>query len=206
MKRSRTRKFLDSIKSLYWIVVPYDWRPGELWYRLTCWAWKRYTTVKSRYLPHTYCDSVVLLPCTMFEILSRFIEKECSPGHVDWVGTGHMVKVHGKLVNVRDEMQEIYDWWHTDYHKRRIEEHDRISQLLTKHRPTSHTVPYDDDDKVCSEEAALYFEWDPQFKSEEDRFITQTTFDSMHAMDRAYEKRLNEMMHRLVNLTPYLWT
>ena len=48
----------------------------------------------------------------MFEVLSQFIENECSPGPIDWEASAHMVKVHGKEVNVRDEMQELYDWWH----------------------------------------------------------------------------------------------
>jgi len=41
----------------------------------------------------------------MFEILSKFIEEECSPGIVDWEGSDHTIDVNGDIVNVRTEMQ-----------------------------------------------------------------------------------------------------
>ena len=79
-----------NLKYAYWHTVPYDWRPGQIWCRLKCWAWKRYTTVKPRYLDHTWCDRCDLLPHMMFEILCDFVEKECSPGCVEWYGEhGH---------------------------------------------------------------------------------------------------------------------
>ena len=67
----------QKLKRLYWKTIPYDWRPGQIWYRLTCFLWKRYTTVKPRTLPyHTWCDRDVLMVHCMFEILCRFIEGE----------------------------------------------------------------------------------------------------------------------------------
>src|SRR4030042_4189507 len=101
------------IKQLYWKYWPYDYRPMELWYKIKCWCWHRYTTVKPRYLGHTWCDCDDLLSHTMFEILSRFIEKECSPGNVDW-------DYDNEHSTVRAKLQELYDWWHDYYNKQYI--------------------------------------------------------------------------------------
>lgn len=68
---------LDKLRNFYWRLIPYDWRPGQLLYRMKCFFFKRYTTVKPRYLPHTWCDRTAVLPHMMFEILSQFLEKEC---------------------------------------------------------------------------------------------------------------------------------
>ena len=132
--------------SAYWNRVPYNWRPGQIWYRFKCWAWYRYTTVKPRYLPHTWTDRDDVLPHVMFEVLSQFIERECTPECIDWEASGHMITVDGVEKNVRQEMQELYDWWHQEYNK---------------------------DYPKC----AVATPW-----------------------------QLPAMMHRLVNVTPYLWT
>ena len=59
-----------------------------------------------RYLSrYGWCDRVEALPHIMFEILSKFIEEECSPGIVDWEGSDHTIDVNGDIVNVRTEMQ-----------------------------------------------------------------------------------------------------
>lgn len=96
------------VLDIYHKIVPYNWRPSQIWYRTKCFCWYRYTTIKPRTLNHQWCDRCELLPHMMFEILSEFIEKECSPGHVNWNATE-------RDQSARKKMQEIYDWWHTEY-------------------------------------------------------------------------------------------
>ena len=96
-------------------MIPYNWRPSTLWYKFSCWAWYRHTTKKPRYLPHTFVDKTTLVPHMMFELLSEFLEKECSPGIVDWTHCTH--SVGERTFNVLEEMQELNEWWHEVYHK-----------------------------------------------------------------------------------------
>jgi hypothetical protein len=206
-------------------MLSFHWRPSQIWYRLKCFLWHRYTTIKSRYLDHTWHNRVTVLPYTMFEILSNFIEGECSPGHVDWEGSGHTVEVNGETINVRDEMQELYDWWHTVYNK----EFDEVNEILwkeaEKHSPTELFIPYEpegEDENLWETEPAEMFipcdpgdelekkaEWmtyDPQFKNEEDGEIYHRCLIAANKLEYMQSKMLMERMHRLVNLTPYLWT
>jgi hypothetical protein len=192
---------LTAIKYTYWKIWPYDWRPGEVWRRIKGFFWYRYTTTKPRTLKyHTWCDRYVLLPHTMFEILSQFLERECSPGYVEWYGSmPHMVEVNGEQVNVRDEMQAIYDWWHNDYNKAYPEECDRLWEITSKHHPI---YLFSNNDK---HESATY-SYDPKFETEEDERIYKECIDELNRLEREMEKQQIEMMHRLVNCTPYMWT
>ena len=98
-----------SLRDIYWRLVPYDWRPSQIWYRFKCWAWHRYTTVHPRTLPwHTFTDrDKVLLHCC-FEILSQFVEREMpadsKKDHQDepWAGQDRAVR-------------ELYRWWKEDF-------------------------------------------------------------------------------------------
>ncbi len=182
------------LKYLYWKIIPYDWRPGQIWYRLKCWIWHRYSTIKPRYLGHTWCDRSYLLPHMMFEILSQFVEKECSYEFVEWYGeNGH--KINDKYV--RDEMQDLYDWWHYVYNK----EYAEVSKILwaeaNKHKPHTEFIPI-----VGSDSSR----WDPQFNTEEDKLIWRMILDAINKLDRRMDQDLQERLHRLVNIIPYLWT
>lgn len=100
----------ETIRYRYWSLVPYDYRPGQLWYRLKCWAWHRYTTVHPRTLNyHGWCDRDVLLLHCCFEILCRFLEDECgTDGVIDWdFDEEHKQAMAG--------MRELYRWWKEDY-------------------------------------------------------------------------------------------
>ena len=181
-----------NLKHLYW-KIPYNWRLGQLWYRLKCYLWHRYTTVKPRHLDHTWCDRCDLLPHMMFEILSQFIEKECSPGHVEWYGEwGH--KIDGKYV--RDEMQELYDWWHSIYNKAYHEEDEKLWKEVSKHRPSIEWVPLDDGN----------FLWDQQWEHEEDKQLYRQHVDASIELEANMEKQLAENLHRIINIMPYMWT
>jgi hypothetical protein len=196
---------LEKIKDMYYHMIPYDYRPGELWYKLKCWAWNRYSTVKPRYLGHTWCDRRELLPHAMFEILSQFIEQECSPEIVDWKASGHMVTVNGKEHNVRDEMQDLYDWWHKIYQIEYKETNDLLWKEAEKHNSNDKFEEITDDPEITEKYGKLY-SWNHTFNTEEDKEIYNKCLDAIHKLENMQNADLEEKMHRLVKLTPYMWT
>jgi len=212
-KRSRLRKRLDKmwdgIRYTYWGVIPYDWRPMQILYRLKCWGWRRHTTIKSRYLPHTWVDRVEVLPQTMFEILSRFIEQECSPGHIEWYGEyGHKIKVKGVEKYVRDEMQDLYDWWHQVYNKQYEEVNDMLWAEAQKHRPDpdKEFLPIDIDGNPVDEDEAEYFKWEQNFPTVEDEEVYHRCMKGMNKLEEMQNRKLDEMLHRLIRIRRYMWT
>ena len=104
-------KLLDKIKHCYWQLIPYDYRPGQIWYKTKCFWWYRYSTVKPKTLPHTWVDRSTLLPHCIFQILTDFWEKEVSRDIVDWKGTNHTIDINGIPVNVYDIWKDCYEWW-----------------------------------------------------------------------------------------------
>lgn len=189
--------WIDKIKHCYWQHWPYDWRPWQVWYRLKCFLWHRYTTVRSRYHGHTWCDKTELVPHAMFELLSRFIEQECSPGHVEWYGEwGHKITVDGEEKYVRDEMQELYDWWHITWNGEVEEVNDMLWAEADKHSPVSMWAPYRDD----------LVEWKPEFDTDEDKAIYKCCLRACNKLERIMDAALQERLHRLVNIITYLWT
>lgn len=111
---NETRTVWDRIQHGYWRIMPYNWRPKNAWYNFTCWAWKRYTTVKPRNLGHTWCDRSHLLPHVMFEILCDFVEKEYKPDQEreNWSINWDSDPAHA---HARDEMLALYEWWTEKY-------------------------------------------------------------------------------------------
>jgi hypothetical protein len=191
----------NKIKYWYWKNIPYQFRPSEMWYTLKCFLWKRYTVIKPRYLPYTWCDRVDVLPHMMFEILSQFIEQECSPGHVDWEGTGHMVVVNGESVNVRDEMQELYDWWHNVYMK----EYEEVNKILWKEAEKHNPIECEDEEEYDEILGKIYI-WNQHFKTTEDKELYHKCLKASNKLETIQNKDLLSRMHRVVNLTNYLWT
>ena len=96
--------FWEKIKIKYWSIIPSEYRPGTLYYRLKCFVWYRYTTVKPKTMPwNTWTDCCDLLPHIMFQILCDFIEKEHPYEHFDTEDPHH-----------REEwikLRNLYFWW-----------------------------------------------------------------------------------------------
>lgn len=200
-------RVLKRIRYMYWDLIPYKYRPGQLWYKLICRLWRRYTVIKSRYLPYTWVDRCDLLPETMFEILSQFIEKECSPGTVQWYGEhGHKIVVNGTAKFVRDEMQYLYDWWHDTYKVDYDKAEEQLCEKSKLHHPDRIFIPIDEEGNETDEENASWFEYCPQFKNCEDKEMYNAALDTLYALEVTKEKELDEMLHRLINIRPYLWT
>jgi hypothetical protein len=142
----------------------------------------------------------------MFEILSRFIEEECSPGHIDWEGSGHTIEVNGVEKNVRVEMQDLYDWWHNVCMKLYEEVNDILWKEAEKHPPTREFIPINRAGEEIEEEDAEMFRWETEFETPEDDEVHHRCMMAINKLERMRDAKLQEMMVRLVKLTPYLWT
>jgi hypothetical protein len=169
-------------------------RIHELWYSLKCWAWHRWSTVKPRTLPHTWCDRRELLAHMMFEILGQFIERECSPGIVEWYGeSGDKISVDGKEKFVRDEMQELWDWWCNDY---------------LKGYPAREEAIWREIERIQAESLVDREQWrsfDPQYKTTEAEAV-ESLFSQLNALEAEAEDELARRLHRLVAVRQAMWT
>lgn len=207
---------LDKIKYAYWKVVPYHLRPGQLWYQFKCWVWHRYSTVKPRHLGHTWVDRSELMPHTIFEILSDFIEKECGDDcHVQWYAdesdtetgwTPHTVEVAGEQVNVRDEMQDLYDWWHKDYLINIEHIHDEWHKHREKHVKDVFVPVVDDETIELTDDDESLVEWTHEYSSPEAEVENERLFKEAAEREEHYRKELNSRLHRVINIIPYMWT
>ena len=79
-------------------IIPYEWQLSTIWSKIKYRLWKKPHIIKCRYLSkNTWSDPRNKLIDAAFETLSFFIEKECSPGHVEWYGGyGHKITVDEK--------------------------------------------------------------------------------------------------------------
>ena len=50
--------------------------PYPIFYRIKCFIFRPYTTIKPRNLGHTWCDTTELIPHMLFELLERFLVGE----------------------------------------------------------------------------------------------------------------------------------
>jgi hypothetical protein len=143
----------------------------------------------------------------MFEILCQFIENECSPGRVEWYGEySHMVEVElpgGKKVmrNVRDEMQDLHDWWINDYHGRYKKLEARIQATLAVHDAAYCISDFTEDD-----DNPEYTLWDPQYDTPENKQRGRDLLMDLNRHERFAAAALDRRMHRLVNITQWMWT
>lgn len=184
------RSVFEIIQEWYWKLVPYDWRPEEIWYKFKCWAWHRYTTVKPRTLKfHTWCDKTALIPHVLFEMLSDFLESECSPSHVDWYGSGHKVVVSDTEKYVIDELWDIYYWWHNIY------------------LPKEELIINPWYDFLCLHtKKEDVFSFDPKWDSPENKKIGDKLFKRMNNKEATLNKDLEKYMIRLIKCHKYMWT
>lgn len=107
-----TQTVFDQVREFYYKVVPYDYRPKNIWYRLKCYLWKRYTTIKPRNLNHTYCDKVDLIPNLVFEAATQFLEKEGPQTQEQWAWEKeHNPDWYLALFEIR----QICSWWLNEY-------------------------------------------------------------------------------------------
>ncbi len=191
---------IDKIRYAYWKIIPHDWRPGQIWYRFKCFFWHRHTTVKPRYLHHTWCDRCELLPHMMFEILGQFIKDECSPGYVQWYGEdGHKITVNGQEKYVLDEMKDLVAWWNDGWNGEWEEVNAIVWAEAHKHDPISEWTECD------GEESDMSY-WDPKFQGTEDGELWHVCMRAASKLERIMHKARDERLHRMIPLIPYMWT
>jgi hypothetical protein len=182
-------KIIEKIQDIYY-KIPYNWRPKNIWYSITCRFWHKYTTVKPRYLSHQWTDRCEVMPHMMFEILSQFIEKECTPEQVDWTWEGNLIEVNGQKISARDEMQYLYDWWHKKYN----DEYEKKSEALWDE-------VFDVGPKMnVSDTGILNFVFDNDEKKIEYDEKSKIARD----FDEFVAKELHENLHRIINITRFL--
>lgn len=199
-------KFIETLRRQYYQWIPYNYRPHELWYRFKCFVWHRYTTTKPKCLGHTWCDKVELLPHTMFQILVDFVEKECTPERVNWYHEyGHKVTVDGVEKFVRDEIQEIYDWYTKVYVPNFNGENTEYNKIWDKINENS---PLEFLKEITDPEDRHYgnYVYDPEFDEPHKAALYKEAFQELNAYDQALSDKCDEMMHRLVNVRHSLWT
>jgi len=139
----------------------------------------------------------------IFEILSQFIEKECNPESVIWE---HKLP-DGK--DVRQEMQDLYDWWHQDYLVNFdcfFEEWHTFKQTHCKDA----WLPVDNECKLACLAAGgpdeEYFEWVHVWDTLENERTGEKLFDQCRATEVDYTEQLTVNMKRVIDITPYMWT
>lgn len=189
------------IKYKYWEIWPYNARPGITWYNFKCWIWHRYSTLRCRYLPHTWCDRRELLLHMSFEILCQFLEKECSPGHVQWYGDcHHQVMVNGVMKNVMDEMRELEWWWKEVYQKEYPKKMDELWKLVEPVSPRTILVSSDDmPDCVAGKLEFIY-------KDDEVKIIYKGIMNQIHELEQHMDEKAEEMLKRLTAIRLWMWT
>ena len=193
------KDLVTRIKYKYWEIWPSDLRPMTIWYNFKCWAWHRYSTIRCRELPHTWCDRRDLLLHASFQILTDFIDKECSPGHVQWYGDGaHHLKVDGVVENVMDEMLELYWWWDTVYLKEYPKTMDELWDEIDG--PRMLCVPYEGmPDCVAGQLEMVY-------RDDEHRDAYKARTDKINEVEKLMDEQAERMLKRLAAIRLWMWT
>lgn len=176
------QKIKNKIEDFYWGLIPYETRPGRLWYRFKCWAWHRHSTVKPQYLSHTWCDRVELLPHVIFQVLSDFIEKERPDETIDWEADEDHSKAWA-------ELQRIYKWWHETYIP-------WTETYIDKY----HFEPIRFEKTEGSKFSRMAYE------SPEAQEKSRETSKAIYEEEEKMNKELVENCKKLIDLKDYLWT
>lgn len=198
------------LEDLYY-KIPYNWRPKTIWYHLKCRVWKHYSTVIPRTLSrYEGVDKDILLPHCMFEILSQFIEKECSPDRIEWHGEHsgkiipgqvwtHDKEKHPEAIFIRDEMQYLYEWWHNVYLKKIDHTHNTWFKFIKKHTTITEHEEKDD-------ECGLVFVMDEKWDTPQNEIIGNKLFKRAQRKEATLGKDLTLNMQRLCNIHQFMWT
>lgn len=164
---------------------------SDLWYRLKCWAWHRYSTVRPRTLPHTWCDRSHLLPHVMFEVLGRFLEEECGEdGIVDWDSD----EQHRTAMA---EMRELWRWWNEEYLK-----FDGMDLLDGVEAPSL----LEDGPRRRLGDGTEVFSMKFHWSSDEARAAYDEASAASYEAEAAMEAELKSRMKRLVDVKDFMWT
>ena len=194
----------DKICYKYYDIVPNKYRPHELWYQFKCWAFKRYTTVKPRYLGHSWHDRCTIMPHMIFEILCQFIEKECSPGGIDW---DH----DERHIAVRKEMQDLYDWW-INCHKNTTEykylldpDFNSIYNLLTSLIEECEDSNIEDERIYDKNNKVIAYAMRNNIKSNK-REMWLEYIQALSRLEYEHNLFIRKQCNRVIEIMDYMWT
>ena len=105
----------DKLRWLYLRILPFNLRPKNLWYKLSCWGWKRYTTIKPRDLSHEWYDRSHLIIHVVFEVLCQFVEREARLTEYKKKDWEWQRKHNPYFYKSWKEAYELYNWWIKEY-------------------------------------------------------------------------------------------
>jgi hypothetical protein len=186
------------LKYAYWWTVPYEWRPGQLWYALKCRLWKRYSTVKPRWLGNTWVDRDTLLVHLMFEVLGQYLEREAGP---PTPAETSPCEYADAWADTRRELRELWRWWTEEYltADERLEE--KYLKGIESPKLRGVDVPEVPPEEQVGLRASIF-----QFSSDEAhmRWAEATTGKAYAEMK--LEDELTTRLKRLVELRKGLWT
>jgi hypothetical protein len=131
-------------------------------------------------------DRDVLLAHTMFEILSKYVEKEL----------GEEKELYEERDEINNQLRELYKWWNGYYNHQYELDCGAIWSEAEKHIPISEWEEFDDG----------VFEWCPQWSSDDDRNEYNQAMAKLSRLEESVQSELLENMHKLVNLSPWMWT
>lgn len=93
------KNYKDWIKTFYWRVVPFRYRPSFIWDRLSSKFWYKHTTIKPRtFKSDMFVEYGLLFPHVMFEMLIRYVEMQ-----------------QKEKRDIDPKLLELYNWWHLCY-------------------------------------------------------------------------------------------
>lgn len=184
------------MRDAYWKYVPYDWRPRQLWYQFKCWAWCRHTTVKPRWLPHTWIDRDIQLAHCMFEVLGRFIEGELTEDDFDRNSFGdteeHRAMADEQIAH-HVELRDLWRWWTDVYLK--FDAYDKHMGSIEHPKPTE--TP-----KLAT---SVFQMLGYTFSSPEAEEVFNAASKRVREDEAAMEAELKSRLKRLVDLKDRMW-
>jgi hypothetical protein len=128
-----------------------------------------------------------LLSQTMFEILSRFVEREMDI--IDW-------DYNDEHRHAKSEIMSLYHWWHDNYNKSYIEDDLKLWEKIHMYSPEITWEPCDD---LCVKMITNWITPDDEKKYHD-------YLDDSIAIEAKHEAELKTNMIRLINIKEYLWS
>lgn len=191
----------EYLREYYWNIVPWDYRPSNIIYRLKCFFWHRYRTVKPRTLPgQVWVDREELLIHCCFEILTQFMEKELKGyREEDWAyyykrRPDELVEFGGHKKDPYYVLDYLKRWW--AFYIEKVEKlGDAWDKFNEQHRKDG-TNPVENTDLVS---------WEPVWDLPENEEISRVMFKRYAKKSQKLEQELDNNLVLLIKLRKYLW-